>query len=336
MRTVTVLATGGTIATRSDESGTAVARASGNELVQELAARGDVSVLVDDVFRVGGYLMTLPLMHQLASRAERHLRTDVAGLVVTHGTDTTEETAYFLDLFVDDDRPVVVTGAQRPADAPDGDGPRNLTDAITVAGHPRSRGLGALIVFGGRVFAARGTRKSHTLAPDTFTAPSGGQLGWVRGETVQIDMRPQPRPRLPLSALDLADVRVDVVACYPGADATALHAFADAGASGVVLQATGAGNANREICSAVAELSRRGLVVVTSTRVESGPVAAIYGNGGGRDLESAGAVSSGSLRPSQARVLLAALLGVHGDPHVVRTAFSTYANDELPSRSQSS
>ena len=166
--------------------------------------------------------MTLPLMQVLATRAAEHLRDPgVTGLVVTHGTDTIEETAFLLDLVVDDERPVVLTGSQRPADAPDSDGPANLADAVTVAAHPDARGLGALIVFGGRVFAARGTRKSHTLAADTFTSPSGGPVGWVRGEHVQVELRPRQRPRLPLPPGALDDVRVDVVPHYPGPDGTA-------------------------------------------------------------------------------------------------------------------
>ena len=325
MRTVAVLATGGTIATRSDEAGQAVARASGADLVSALVPQPGVRVVVDDVLRVGGYLMTPALMHQLAVRAHQHLADDaVAGLVVTHGTDTTEETAYFLDLVVDDERPIVVTGAQRPADAPDSDGPRNLADAVTVAAHPSTRGLGCLIVFGGRIFAARGTRKSHTVAADTFTAPTGGQLGWVRGDTVQVDSRPVRRRHLPLPGDDLSGLRVDVAACYPGADATALRAFAAAGARGVVLEATGAGNANPEICAAVAELTARGVVVVTSTRVECGPVVPIYGGGGGTDLLAAGAVPAGTLRPSQARVLLVLLLATHPDPAVVRAQLTAH------------
>ena len=112
------------------------------------------------------------------------------------------------------------------------------------------------------------------------------------------------------------------MACYPDADAAALRAFADAGARGIVLAATGAGNANPTICDAVAELTAAGLVVVTSTRVAAGPVTAIYGDGGGIDLLRAGAQPSGLLRPSQARILLAALLGIHRDPAAVRKAFA--------------
>ncbi len=331
MRTVAVLATGGTIATRSDAAGQAVARATGADLVAALAPQPGVRVVVDDVLRVGGYLMTPTLMHRLAVRARQHLADDaVAGLVVTHGTDTTEETAYFLDLVVDDERPIVLTGAQRPADAPDSDGPRNLADAVTVAAHPSSRGLGTLIVFGGRIFAARGTRKSHTVATDTFTAPGGGQLGWVRGDTVQVDVRPVRRRRLPLPDDDLSGLRVDVAACYPGADATALRAFAAAGARGVVLEATGAGNANPQICEAVAELTAAGVVVATSTRVECGPVVPIYGGGGGTDLLAAGAVPAGTLRPSQARVLLTLLLATHPDPAVVRDELAAHVAGASP------
>lgn len=325
MRTVTVLATGGTIATRSDATGGAVARATGAELLERLDVAGDVRVRVDDVFRIGSYLMTLERMRTLAQRAQGHLRDeDVAGLVITHGTDTTEETAFFLDLFLHDERPVVLTGAQRPADAPDSDGPRNLSDAITVAAQPSSRGLGTLIVFDGSVFAAGGTCKSHTLGSSTFASPDGGALGWVHGRTVHVLRAPRPRLRLDLSAMDPSRARVDIVTCYPGADATALHAFAAAGARGIVLEATGAGNANEAICEAVSELTASGVVVATSTRVSAGPVAAIYGNGGGADLLAAGAVPTGVLRPPQARVLLAALLGVHADPRAAREALRAY------------
>jgi L-asparaginase len=265
-------------------------------------------------------------VHTLARAVAAQWRDpDVAGVVVTHGTDTTEETAFFLDLFHAETRPVVVTGAQRAADAPDGDGPRNLGDAVTAAASPTARGLGVLIGFGGQLFPARGTRKMHTLAADTFANPHGGPLGWVHRGDVGIVTQPRRSPALDLAAFDPAGVRVDVVACYPDADATALQAFADAGARGLVLEATGAGNANPDICAAVRELTEAGIVVVTSTRVAAGPVTAIYGDGGGVDLQTAGAVPSGLLRPSQARMLLAALLGIDADPVAVRTAFADQA-----------
>ena len=323
MPLVSVLATGGTIASRSDGGGAATARDAGADLVARLDLPFGIAVRVEDVFTVSGFRMTLDRVHTLAQVVAAQLRDpDVAGVVVTHGTDTTEETAFFLDLFHDDARPVVLTGAQRAADAPDSDGPRNLTDAVTVAANPAARGLGVLIGFGGQLFPARGTRKTHTLAADTFANPHGGPLGWVHGADVGVVTQPRRRPALDLAAFDPGGLRVDVVACYPDADATALHAFADAGARGLVLEATGAGNANLDICAAVRELTEAGIVVVTSTRVAAGPVTAIYGDGGGVDLRAAGAVPSGLLRPSQARMLLAALIGSLRDPHAVRAAFA--------------
>ncbi|WP_169064598.1 asparaginase [Geodermatophilus dictyosporus] len=319
-----VLATGGTIATRRGEDGTVVARAAAEELVATVRERtgADVDVLVEDVLRVGSYRMTLERMAQVAGRAAAHLRAPgTDGVVVTHGTDTLEETAFFVDLFVEGERPVVLTGAQRPADAPDSDGPRNLADAITVATSPEASGLGTVVVFDGEVLPARGVRKVHTVASSAFAAPDGGSLGWVREGRVHLASRREHRPHLDLGAFDAARARVDVVACYPGVDATALRAFAAAGARGLVLEATGAGNATPEICDAVAELSAAGLVVVLSTRVPEGPVAAIYGDGGGADLLDAGALLSGRTRPPQARIALAALLGVHDDVAAVRETF---------------
>jgi L-asparaginase len=322
---VTVLATGGTIASRSGDSGGATARDAGAELVERLDLPPDVALRVRDVFRVGSYRMTLDRLHELARAVAAELADDrVDGVVVTHGTDTTEETAFFLDLFHDDPRPVVVTGAQRAADAPDSDGPRNLTDAVTASAASATRGLGVLIGFGGQLFPARGTRKTHTLAADTFTNPAGGPLGWVHDGGVGIVTTPRRGPYLPLAAFDPAGVRVDVVPTYPDADATALRACVDAGARGIVLEATGAGNANPAVCEAVAEVTAAGVVVVTSTRVAAGPVAAIYGDGGGVDLLAAGAVPSGLLRPSQARILLAALLGIHRAPAAVREALERH------------
>jgi L-asparaginase len=319
---VTVLATGGTIATRTDARGVGTAQDAGADLVARLDLPGGVRVRVEDVLRVGSYRMTLQRVHTLAVRVAEVLRDPVVdGIVVTHGTDTIEETAWFLDLVHSDARPVVVTGAQRPAEAPDGDGPRNLGEAVTVAADDAARDLGVLVAFGGRVLPARGVRKGHTLGPDPFAAPDTGVVGWVHGDRVGIGSRPVRGPALDLAAFDPAGLRVDVAACHPDADGVALRAFAAAGARGVVLEATGAGNANPAVVAAVEELVGAGIVVVTSTRVPAGRVAALYGDGGGADLLVAGAVPSGLLRPSQARVLLAALLGVHRDPGTVRAEF---------------
>ncbi|HEX4247352.1 MAG TPA: asparaginase [Pseudonocardia sp.] len=316
MRGVVIISTGGTIASRRDERGASVASDGVGALLERLPVTVGVPVEGRDVLCLGSYLLTPSDMAGIVREIHRALADEaVLGVVVTHGTDTMEETAYLADLVHDDPRPVVFTGAQRPADAPDTDGPRNLADAIAVAADPAARDCGVLLTFDGSVFAAKGVGKSHTAAPAAFSAPDSGPLGHVRDGVVSLAVRPVRLPPLDLTALDLADLRVDVVTYYPGADATVLDAVHAAGARGVVLAGTGAGNANREVCAAVDRLTRDGVVVALSTRVAAGPVAGIYGNGGGGlDLLAAGAVPTGVLRPSQARILLAALLARYRDP----------------------
>ena len=313
MGKVVVLSTGGTIASRHDERGVSLASDSVGALLERLPV--DVAVPVEgrDVLCVGSYLLT-PADMAVIAREVRGVLADAAvlGVVVTHGTDTMEETAFLTELGHGDPRPVVFTGAQRPADAPDTDGPRNLADAITVAADPRSRDRGVLITFDGAVFGARGTLKTQTLAAAAFAAPDAGPLGQVRDGALLYTALPARFP--PVEPADLGVVRVDIVAVYPGADAAALEAVVAAGATGVVLEATGSGNANPRIRDVVARLTGDGVVVALSTRVHSGPVAGLYGNGGGADLVEAGAIPTGLLRPSQARILLTALLARHRDP----------------------
>ncbi len=325
---ILVLATGGTIAGRGGAAGTTPAD-SGANLLAALPADPvlpDVPLGVRDVFAKDSSQLTPDDQVHLAGEVHRALADPaVTGVVVTHGTDTTEETAYLLELLHADDRPVVLTGAQRSADAPDADGPRNLRDAIAVAADPRARGLGVLVVFDGVVWPARGTRKTHTLRPAAFAQPDGGPVGRIADGRLVVESLPLRPPHLDLGRLDLTGVRVDIAAVYPGADAVALRAFADAGATGVVLQATGAGNANTEIAQAVADLTARGIVVALTTRVDTGPVAGIYGGGGGGvDLIAAGAVPLGTLRAGQGRILLLALLGILRDPAAVRAAIPSY------------
>lgn len=318
MATVKVLTTGGTIATRTGADGNAIARAAGEELVQGLML-ADISVDVEDVFRIGSFRMTLERLHTLATRITQVLDSaETVGVVVTHGTDTLEETAYFLDLFIAPARPVVLTGAQRTADSVGADGPRNLRDAIVVAAECSVVGRGVLIAFDGGVFPARGTHKLHTVAATAFGSALAGEIGWVHANRFS-NAHPLSVPlKLPIAEFNPHQARVDIVPCYPDADDTALVALVEAGARGIVLEGVGAGNANPVLCAAVRDAVKRGVVVATSTRVAGGPVFPIYADGGGADLQRAGALPMGAMRPSHARILLSALLGVHADVDEVR------------------
>ncbi|MET8471408.1 asparaginase [Streptomyces sp. NPDC006422] len=306
MARITLISTGGTIASRWQGTGYA-ADAGGDTVLATAALPEGVEVDVVDLFNVNSSRMTTELQLTLL-RTVREVLADPAvdGIVVTHGTDTLEESAFLLDLHHDDPRPVVFTGAQKPLGATEGDGPGNMYDALQVAAHVRDAGV--LIAFDGKVHAARGTVKTQTLAADAFSDPSAGPLG--RLGFGRVDLRHKPARPAPLpQPAGTETPRVDIVMHHSDADATLFEAAVAAGARGIVLVATGAGNATPELVDAVSEAVRRGILVAVSTRVPAGPLAEIYTGGGAVDLVAAGAVLSGTLRAGQTRIaVLAALL----------------------------
>lgn len=309
---IALLATGGTISSRS-QSGSGGAAVASDDAAHLLASTspGTTPVRVIDVLKENSFALRVEDM-LLVCRKIREVLEDpqVLGVVVTHGTDTMEETAFLADLVHEDRRPVVFTGAQKAADAQAPDGPENLSRAISLAGHPFATGRGVLIYFADVILPAQGVRKTETERRSAFGNPDFGVVGTVTAEG-EFSFAEEPAPCDPLPLPDASPsrpVRVDVVASYPGADATLLRASVDAGAAGIVLQGTGSGNANPALTAAVREAVAAGVVVVASTRVHAGPVTPIYGGGGGADLSAAGAIPSGLLRPSQSLILLSLLL----------------------------
>ncbi|WP_284977249.1 asparaginase [Arthrobacter sp. efr-133-TYG-104] len=331
---VVLLATGGTISSRASRAGGAVASDTGAEVFKAMGSPTSHPVRVLDVFQKGSYLLTFADMLRICATIKDVLKDpDVLGVVVTHGTDTMEETAFLADLTHDDVRPVVFTGSQRAADSEAPDGPDNLARAIAVAGSKEGRGKGVMVHFAGSIFPAAGIRKSQTLRLDAFANPDFGSLGRVsaQGTVAMLDGGSRPEP-LPLPEPDGTCPRVDLVAAYPGADATLMRAALEAGATGIVLQGTGSGNANPSLCSEVAAAVAAGVVVITSTRVDAGPVVPIYGaGGGGEDLRAAGAIGSGHLRPSQALILLNLLLRINTGPERISEIFAHRGRPPKPS-----
>jgi L-asparaginase len=305
MRRIEVVATGGTIASRSGAEGRRA-----TVLAKELVASAGplppgVEVGARDVITRGSYAFDTADLLALAREVRTALRDGADGVVMTHGTDTMEETAFLLDLAFDDPRPIVLTGAQRPFDDRAADGPANLGDALAVAADDAARGHGPLLVFDGFAFVARGVRKSDTMSAHAFTSPGRGPALRVADGRVVPLWQPSPSPRLPLD-LDLPRLpRVDVVPVYPGADGLFVRASLAAGAAGVVVAAVGAGNAGPALVDAVGESVAAGRPVLICSRVHSGPVAPLYA-GGGTELERVGAMFAGDLSPWQARLLLAA------------------------------
>jgi L-asparaginase len=200
----------------------------------------------------------------------------------------------------------VLTGAQRGADQPDTDGPRNLRDAIRLALTPAARGRGALVAFAGEVHAAREVRKVHTSAPRAFASPGYGPVGHVDGESVAFRRRPE-RPA-PLPVPD-ALAPVDLIRLYAGSDSRFLRTSVESGARAIVLEGTGRGNANSDVVEGVRAAVEAGVGVAVCSRCAEGRVEPLYGAGGGRDLEAAGALFAGDLAGPKVRVLLQLALG---------------------------
>ena len=294
-----VVSTGGTIAMRPEPgTGKLVPATTLDELLETLDWPEAPPFELDDFVQVPSFDMHGALALSLAQRVIAHQ----APVVVTHGTDTMEETVYLIDrLLPADAPPVVLTGAQRPADASDRDGPTNLRDAIRVAASPAAQGRGAMIVFAGEIHAAREVRKVHTSAVRAFGSPGYGPIGLVDGDRVVFSRRPDRRPSL--SAPD-ALAQVDLIRLYAGSDARFLRTSVESGARAVVLECTGRGNANEQVVEGVRQVVAAGVAVVVCSRCVEGRVEPVYGRGGGRDLAEAGAVFAGDLAGPKARVLL--------------------------------
>ena len=300
---VVVLSTGGTIASTHDKSGAVVPTVTGSKLVEPLSGTFDKDKLtleVKDIAKLDSSAMTLDDTDTIIEAVNKELRRDdVDGVVVTHGTDSMEETAIAVDTFQDSDKPVALTGAMRPFDDPDPDGPDNLALAVKTVTDPSNEGRGTFIAFADHVIPARGAFKSDTTKADGFANNNG---------------KKQPQRPKALKHQPLGNTRVDIIAAYPGAPADLIQRSLDSGAEGIVIEGMGAGNIGDELAQA-AKAAAKKVPVVLTTRVDHGPVEGIYGGaGGGATLADAGVISSGTLRAPQARMLLAAAISTDTDP----------------------
>lgn len=298
---VVILTTGGTISCTHDADGALVPTVSGAELIADIAPRFQdaVDLEIRDLQRYDSSSMTLADIDTIVAAAHQALvDPNVVGVVVTHGTDSMEETAIALDTFHNDPRPIVLTGSQYPFDHPAGDGTSNLFEAIMVASDPSARDIGVLVVFGHAVLPARGIVKWHTTDELAF-ATNGPEE----------PLRPDPVPTTTLEG-----VRVDVIYAYPGAPRQLIDAVVAAGSQGLVIDAMGSGNVGTDLAAGINDALAQGIPVIISSRVPRGEVSHTYGgSGGGATLGRLGALSSTYFRSGQARILLAIAIasGVH-------------------------
>jgi L-asparaginase len=312
-REVLVLATGGTIAMRGER---AVHAAGPAEL---LTAAGLDGVRARELLGLPGAHVGLDDALLIARTAAEEAARG-RGVVVTHGTDTLEETAVLCDLLHDGDAPIVFTGAIRPATTPGADGPANLVDAVAVAGAGAAAGLGCVVVFGGEIHAARGARKVDSAGPSAFGSPGGGPIGRVVEGRLALRARPV-RPAQALAPARL-DFHVPVVVATLGDDLALLDAPAD----GAVLAALGGGHLSPAGLERLRAAAQR-MPVVLAVRPERGALlASTYGfEGAEGDLRATGAIPAAALSPQAARMKLLACLGCSLDRDGIARAF---ANDD--------
>ncbi|QEG21322.1 type II asparaginase [Mariniblastus fucicola] len=325
---VVVIATGGTIAgtAASGDDGVYESGKVGVEtLIQAVPEASRIANLTGiQIASIGSQDMNDVVWMQLAKELDRALSDDsVSGAVITHGTDTMEETAFFLNLVVDSDKPVVLTGAMRPATALSADGPLNLYNAVAVAASTKAIGHGVLVVANDSIHGAREVTKTNTLTVQAFESPNMGLLGALHYGTFRMFRKPQRR-HTTNSIFSIRSIEelppVVVVFAHSNMSGDLIRAAVAMGARGIVLAGVGNGNASNRAIKAMLDAREQGVVIVRSTRSSSGAVL----RNQEIDDDAKGFVVSDQLNPAKARVLLQLGLTQTDDVGVVQDYFWTY------------
>jgi L-asparaginase len=321
---VPIIFTGGTIAMRIDPTrGGAVPALSGADLVLAVPGLDKIAeIQVLDFDRLPGPHMTPARMLDLARVVEEQLaRPEVVGVVITHGTDTLEETAYLLDLVLNSEKPAVLVGAMRNSSELGWDGPANLRDAVRVAADPATRGLGVLVAMGGQILGADTATKQDTAAPDTFGSRHGGPLGIVEPDHVLIWQRRERREHVPAPVA--LEERVEIVKLSAGSDGRLITLAIEAGFRGLVIEGLGRGNVPVTAMPAIERAASSGIPMLVTSRCPRGRVLDSYAYpGSGTQLLGMGLILAGMLSSQQARLKLMLLLGNGASLEETRRAFA--------------
>lgn len=323
---ICLLATGGTIAGAQTEGGGYESAAiSAEALLGAVPGIASLATIeVEQVARIGSQDMDEAVWLKLAARAQHALDDpQISGVVITHGTDTMEETAYFLNLVLNTSKPVVLVGAMRPATEISADGPMNLYNAICVAANEISASRGVLVVSNDEIHFAREIAKTNTTQVGTFKSPNRGLAGLVNRGRLHF-FGPTVRRHTAASEFAIESFtelpRVDIVYAYAGLRRDLIDAVVQAGARGLVIAGVGAGNMNAAVCAACADAVKAGVAVVRSSRTGGGVVE--------RNIEinddHAGFLVAEELNPAKARVLLMLGLSRGMDPRALQTLFTIY------------
>lgn len=322
VKKIVMLSTGGTIASkRNPETGLLSAGVfSGEELSNMCDLPANIDVEVQSVFQIPSNHMTFEHLFTLKEKIEEVFkRKDIDGVVVTHGTDTSEETAYFLDLVISDVRPVVVTGSQRGPTVLGTDAFVNLRQAILLAAHPESRNTGTIVLFNERIFSARYVQKKHASNVDGFTSFGYGYLGIVDQEKVSFYQKPVKRETY---SIQNQLPNVELVKCTLGSDGKFIDCAVEYGAKGIIIEAPGRGHAHPNILESVKKAVAKGVLVILTSSTEEGEVKTVYDfPGSAWSLQNEGVLLASDYDGKKARIKLAVLLAA-GIEDIDRDYFS--------------
>lgn len=317
---VTLITTGGTIASKEMSKGLLDSGVlSGEELASLCQLPENIEINIVDAMNLPSMHITPELMSDLKDIIKKEFEDEtVSGIVVTHGTDSLEETAYFLDLTVDDSRPVVVTGSQRSPQDVGTDVYSNLRNSINVAVDSRLGNAGTVVVFNERIYSAKYVKKIHTSNLQGFDSFGYGYLGIIDNDIVSIYQKPVYRDTYSVHK-DLP--RVDIIKCYTGADGALIDASVAAGAQGIVLEGVGRGQATPFMMNSIRNALSLGVKIIITTSAEEGQVYPSYGyKGSANDLKLAGVILGEDYECKKARIKLAVMLA--SDIEVTQENFS--------------
>lgn len=331
MNKVLIVFTGGTIAMTIDEDlGAAVPGLDGNailSMIKGIDRYGEIEIV--DFGQFPGPQMNPGRILELAKLLKESLaRDDIQGAIITHGTDTLEETAYFLDLYLTTEKPVVVVGAMRNASELGYDGPANLASAIVAVKSPESYGRGVLVVLNNQVNSAREVTKTHTMSLDTFKSLEFGPLGIVDNNEVLYSRQAMPHSHLVPDDIEPA---VHLLKSYVGMDRFMIDQLVDNGTKGIVIEAMGRGNLPPELVPAIEDAITRDVAVVIVSRCPAGRVLGSYGyDGGGQQLRELGAMFGTAMNGQKTRIKLMLALKVAQSNHQLRHIMENEDFDVAP------
>jgi L-asparaginase len=327
MKKILVVFTGGTFSMMIDRStGGAIPRYSGGELLDMIPqAKRLAEIDYYDFGKYPGPHVTPKLMLQLSQKikqllAEKHYD----GVIVTHGTDTLEETAYFLDLTINTEIPIVMIGSMKNSSEPDWDGPRNLIDAIHICLNNNSKNLGVLVCLNGEINAASEVTKIYSDSVESFKSLDFGSLGFVQNGRVIYNRLPHYLEKI---ETDVIDDNVDMLTVYAGMNEKFFKFSADSGASGIVVEALGVGNVPPPAFEGIKYAVEKGIPVVLTSRCPAGETDYIYSYpGAGKHLHDLGVIFADYINGQKARIKLIIVLGKTRDINQIRKYFEASRN----------